>query len=411
MKYFLFSPLIPDLGPPCFKAPPCENSKVCYTLEMNNDVNNEGNQVLLEKLFENAPDATVVVDRRGVIRKVNRQTEMLFDYRRDELIGRHVEVLIPKRFRRNHRHYRRGYFEDPRTRHMGVGLELFGRTRQGVEIPVDIMLSYFETDDEILAFAVIRDVTQAKQGEIRIKELNASLQQHVDQLAAINRELESFSYSVSHDLRAPLRAMDGFSQALLEDYGDQLDQAGQNYLQRIRTAAQNMGELIDHLLMLSRLTRAEMHPGEVNLTEIAEKIVAGLREQEPDHRVEFIVRPDMVGFADERLMEVALANLLGNAWKFSSKSSSPRIEFGVETDTEWEPVYFIRDNGAGFNQEYADNLFKPFQRLHGAHEFSGSGIGLATVQRVISRHGGKVWAEGKLDVGATFYFTLGAVHP
>ena len=367
--------------------------------------------MLLEKLFENAPDATVVVDRRGVIRKVNRQTEMLFDYRRDELIGRHVEVLIPKRFRRNHRHYRRGYFEDPRTRHMGVGLELFGRTRQGVEIPVDIMLSYFETDDEILAFAVIRDVTQAKQGEIRIKELNASLQQHVDQLAAINRELESFSYSVSHDLRAPLRAMDGFSQALLEDYGDQLDQAGQNYLQRIRTAAQNMGELIDHLLMLSRLTRAEMHPGEVNLTEIAEKIVAGLREQEPDHRVEFIVRPDMVGFADERLMEVALANLLGNAWKFSSKSSSPRIEFGVETDTEWEPVYFIRDNGAGFNQEYADNLFKPFQRLHGAHEFSGSGIGLATVQRVISRHGGKVWAEGKLDVGATFYFTLGAVHP
>lgn len=367
--------------------------------------------MLLEKLFENAPDATVVVDRRGVIRKVNRQTEMLFDYQRDELIGRHVEVLIPKRFRMKHRHYRRGYFEDPRTRHMGAGLELFGRTRHGVEIPVDIMLSYFEADDEILAFAVIRDVTQAKQGEIRIKELNASLQQHVDQLAAINRELESFSYSVSHDLRAPLRAMDGFSQALLEDYGDQLDQAGQNYLQRIRTAAQNMGELIDQLLMLSRLTRAEMHPGEVNLTEIAEKIVASLREQEPDHRVEFVVRPNMVGFADARLMEVALANLLGNAWKFSSKSSSPRIEFGVESDTEWEPVYFIRDNGAGFNQDYADNLFKPFQRLHGAHEFSGSGIGLATVQRVITRHGGKIWAEGKPDMGATFYFTLGAVHP
>ena len=367
--------------------------------------------MLLEKLFENAPDATVVVDGRGVIRKVNRQTEMLFDYRRDELIGRHVEVLIPKRFRRNHRHYRRGYFDDPRTRHMGVGLELFGRTRQGIEIPVDIMLSYIEADDEILAFAVIRDVTQAKQGEIRIKELNASLQQHVDQLATINRELESFSYSVSHDLRAPLRAMDGFSQALLEDYGDRLDQTGMNYLQRIRTAAQNMGELIDQLLMLSRLTRAEMYPGEVNLTEIAEKIIAGLREQEPDHCVEFIVNPDMVGFADARLMEVALANLLGNAWKFSSKKSSPRIEFGIESDTEWEPVYFVRDNGAGFNQEYADNLFKPFQRLHGAHEFSGSGIGLATVQRVIARHGGKIWAKGALDVGATFYFTLGVVQP
>lgn len=378
---------------------------------MNHVDNDERGFLLLEKLFENAPDATVVVDRNGVIRKVNKQTEMFFDYRRDELIGRHVEVLIPKRFRKHHRNYRRGYFDDPRTRHMGAGLELFGRTRRGVEIPVDIMLSFIEINGEILAFAVIRDVTQAKLGETRIKELNATLLQHADQLGVINRELESFSYSVSHDLRAPLRAMDGFSQALLEDYGSQLDQEGQNYLQRIRAASQNMGALIDQLLMLSRLSRAEMHPGEVNLTELAEKIVDELREQDPDNKAEVIIRPGMIGFGDAPLLKVALANLLGNACKFSSKRDSPRIEFGSESGSSGETVYFVKDNGAGFNPDYADNLFKPFQRLHGTHEFSGTGIGLATVLRVINRHGGKIWAKGEPDVGAAFYFTLGAVQP
>ncbi|MBT1072866.1 sensor histidine kinase [Pelotalea chapellei] len=373
--------------------------------------NNENNLTLLEKLFENAPDATVVVDKHGVIRKVNRQTEMFFDYRRDELIGRHVEVLIPKRFRKHHRNYRRGYFDDPRTRHMGVGLDLFGRTRQGVEIPVDIMLSFIEINEETLAFAVIRDVTQAKLGEARIKELNVTLLQHADQMGVINRELESFSYSVSHDLRAPLRAMDGFSQALLEDYGSQLDQEGQNYLQRIRAASQNMGALIDQLLMLSRLSRTEMHLGAVNLTELAEKIVDELREQDPDIRAEFIIRPGMIGFGDAPLLKVALANLLGNACKFSSKRESPRIEFGSESGQNGETVYFVKDNGAGFNPDYADNLFQPFQRLHGAHEFSGTGIGLATVLRVINRHGGRIWATGEPDVGAIFHFTLGTGQP
>lgn len=224
-------------------------------------------------------------------------------------------------------------------------------------------------------------------------------------LEAANKELEAFSYSVSHDLRAPLRAIDGFGQALLEDYAGRLDAEGRNYLERVRAGAQRMGTLIDDLLKLSRVTRAELNLEEVNLSVLAQEIAEGLRWREPQRQVEFDISPGLRARADARLLRIALENLLGNAWKFTGRRAEARIEFGA-TVRDGRPAYFVRDNGAGFDMAYAGKLFGAFQRLHGTTEFPGTGIGLATVQRVIHKHGGLVWAEGAVDQGATFYFTL-----
>jgi len=226
-----------------------------------------------------------------------------------------------------------------------------------------------------------------------------------NKLEAANRELEAFSYSVSHDLRAPLRTINGFSLALLEDCGDHIDETGKNYLERIRTATQHMGELIDDMLELSRLSRREMHHEAVRLSEVAKELMSEIQMADPRRQVVFIVAEDIEVQGDPRLLRALLDNLLRNAWKFTSKHKQARIEFG-RFEKEGKMVYFVRDDGAGFDMAYAGKLFGAFQRLHSSHEFEGSGIGLATVQRIVHRHGGRVWAEGEMEKGAAFYFTL-----
>ncbi len=240
-----------------------------------------------------------------------------------------------------------------------------------------------------------------------IQQLNAELEQRVQkrtvQLEAANKELEAFAYSVSHDLRAPLRAVDGFSRIVLDRYNAMLDETGQDYLQRVRSGAQRMGQLIDDLLKLSRLTRTDMRHDRVDLSELAREIEVDLKESQPDRSVEFIVAKDLAVVGDERLLRSALENLLGNAWKFTSLTPKPRIEFGVKC-LDSDQVFFVSDNGAGFDMAYGDQLFGAFQRLHSMSEFPGTGIGLAIVQRVLHRHGASVWAEGAVGQGATFYF-------
>jgi signal transduction histidine kinase len=230
------------------------------------------------------------------------------------------------------------------------------------------------------------------------------------ELEGANRELEAFSYSVSHDLRAPLRTIDGFSQILQEDYEDVLDDEGLDFLGRVRAASAHMAALIDDLLDLSRVSRRPLRREPVDLTRLATEIVEDLRAAQPDRKVEFVAGEGIKAYGDVSLLKVALENLLGNAWKFTERKEEARIEFGVDRRPRpgfLAPVYFVRDNGAGFDQAYSDKLFGAFQRLHGQDEFEGTGIGLATVARIIHRHGGRVWAEGEVGKGATFYFALG----
>jgi two-component system sensor histidine kinase/response regulator len=277
----------------------------------------------------------------------------------------------------------------------GEGVEIYfnGRrhfiTADRLQI-LNLLLSTYE--------AAIQRNRELNRTKDELQTVNAALE-------TANKELESFSYSVSHDLRAPLRSIDGFSQALLEDYMDKLDDEGKDYLHRVRASTQRMAELIDDMLNLSRMTRSEMRLEQVNLSAIARTIAAELQRFEPHRRVQFVIAEEVVANGDSGLLKVALENLIGNAWKFTGKHLDARIEFGI-TSHNGNSAYFVRDNGSGFDMAYAGKLFGAFQRLHDAREFPGTGIGLATVQRVIHRHGGQVWAESEVGKGATFYFTL-----
>ncbi len=277
--------------------------------------------------------------------------------------------------------------------------------------PAEIMVRVIrDQDDSPLGILIgVRNLTRQRELETELRAHRDHLEELVRNrtraLEATNRELESFSYSVSHDLRGPLRAIDGFSQALQEEYDALFDDQARNYLGRVRAASQRMGELIDDLLLLSRYTREPLSPVSVNLAELARDVVEELNEAHPDRNVAFAA-PDMAsGYGDPRLLRAVLGNLLENAWKYTARRDAAKVEFGVLPATD-ERVFYVRDNGAGFDMRYADKLFGPFQRLHHPSEFEGTGIGLATVDRIIARHGGRVWAEGESDQGACFYFAL-----
>jgi PAS domain S-box-containing protein len=359
---------------------------------------NESNQ-RMRQVIESIRDAFVSVDRELRITYVNARMARFWGYEPSELVG----VMLS---------------EVTQTAHdSGERALSFFRTAVETDRPQSFENLFGERWYEFRIYpfsngvaAYVRDVTRRREEQNRILELNAELERRVEertkQLELANRELESFSYSVSHDLRAPLRAIDGFSIALVEDYNDQLDDRARNYLDRVRKAAQRMADLIDALLKLARVARASIVYSSVDLSAMAAAFAAELREREPDRPVEFVIAPGLTAKAEPNLLRAALENLLGNAFKFTRNVPAARIEFGLNELGE----FFVRDNGAGFDMTYGNKLFGAFQRLHAVEEFEGTGIGLATVARIIHRHGGTIRAEGAIGAGATFYFSL-PPHP
>src|SRR5690606_38519367 len=286
------------------------------------------------------------------------------------------------------------------------------RRKDGSSLEVEVVSHALNWRGRPARLVLANDITIRRQAEADLVELTETLEQKVAertaQLTAVNSELEAFAYSVSHDLRAPLRSIDGFSQALQEDYAPRLDAEGQRYLQRVRAATQRMGTLIDDLLGLARVARSTVQRREFDLADLTEEIAGELAARDKERQCAFsIVKPLPVN-ADPGLLRVVMQNLLDNAWKFSSKKPEAKIEIGLLNHSE-DPVIFVRDNGAGFDMQYADKLFGAFQRLHSMQEFDGTGIGLALVQRIIHLHGGTIRAEAEVNKGATFYFTLGGV--
>jgi PAS domain S-box-containing protein len=353
---------------------------------------------LLQTLMDNMPDHIYFKDMKSrFIRNSRSQARMMGMNDPTEVIGKTDFDFFPPA------HAQRSYDEEQDLIKSGqpiIDLEERVVWPNGrITWVSTTKLPWRDAEGEITGmFGISRDITERKQAEEELQNSNL-------QLDAANKELEAFSYSVSHDLRAPLRSIDGFSQALLEDYGNQIPEQGRQYLNRVRNAAQHMAELIDDLLNLSRVTRTPMKSETVDLSALAEKITNDLQHTEPERQATISITPGLTAKGDAQLLYIVLMNLLGNAWKFTSKKEDPRIEFGTEADTDLT-TFFVRDNGAGFDMTYADKLFGAFQRLHSMEEFPGTGIGLATVKRIISRHGGKVWAESESGTGTTFYFTL-----
>jgi PAS domain S-box-containing protein len=347
---------------------------------------------------ETANDAIVTADVRGNITYFNKGAERMFGYSASDVIGQPLALLMPERFHDAHRQGFRRFLSTGEAHVVGKTVELVGRRKRGEEFPLELSLASWSVGGAIFFTGILRDISARKQAEENLKDYAARIE-------AVNKELEAFSYSVSHDLRAPLRHVDGFSQILLEDYAEKLDEQGRRYLQQVREASQQMAQLIDDLLNLSRVTRTELRREVVDLSQMAEQIAEMLKKTQSDRVVEFVVEKGLAAEGDPRLLRVLLDNLLGNAWKYTGKRPWARIEFG-RTMRDGKTAYFVRDNGAGFDMAYAHKLFGVFQRLHSLSEFPGTGIGLVTVQRIIHRHEGQVWAEGAVDQGATFYFTL-----
>jgi len=352
----------------------------------------------IRTVIEAAPVGLVMVDASGVITLANGQMARMFGHPREELLGQRIEQLLPKRYLAGHPGLRAGFLASPRARSMGTGRDLFGLRKDGIEFPVEVGLNPVDTPDGRAVLASVIDITDRKGLEDAVHAANA-------QLEAANKELEGFSYSVSHDLRSPLRAVDGYALILEEDYAASFDDEGRRLLAVVRAEAARMGRLIDDLLAFSRTGRQPLRAAPVDMAALAREALAEMSTQYPATSIEVLELPQAWG--DRALLRQVWANLISNALKYSAKNPAPRVEIGGRANPD-EVEYWARDNGVGFDPRYADKLFRVFQRLHRPEDFPGTGVGLALVQRIVLRHGGRVWAESEPNEGARIGFALPA---
>lgn len=359
---------------------------------------------LAESLLLAAPDAILEIGQDGLIKRTNYEADRMFGYLQGELSGMHISTLITEQSME--------LFDTTRLDVSGangiVRKEITGRRKNARKFPIDVSLSIARSGRGTSIIGAFRDITQEKKVEAQLHNLThnleATVQLRTQQLEAINKELDSFSYSVSHDLRAPLRAIDGYSKILIEDYGGQVDQEGRDIMDTIRRNTRRMGQLIDDLLAFSRVGKQLVVSGEVDMDQLVKAIVNEMISADSG-RTDFCIQLLPPTNGDYNMLKQVLANLISNAVKYSAKRQNPVVEIGSFKVND-NLVYYVKDNGAGFDMTYYDKLFGVFQRLHSSRDFEGTGVGLAIVHRIISRHGGKVWAEGKEDQGATFYFSL-----
>lgn len=353
------------------------------------------------ELIESAPDGILLVDADGVITLANPQCAAILGCRPAELLGQSIDDFVPPEVRERHAGHRDAFMKHPVKRPMGSGLELYAARPDGSRVPVEISLSPVSVNGLTQTLAIVRDVSERRRAEETIRSLTDRLTARVAHLEVLNDELESFSYSISHDLRAPLRAIDGFSQALLEDYGELLPADGLHFLDRMRAGAQRMSQLIDDLLALARISRWEPEKRPVNVTELASNVMRDLTGAHPERRFALEIEDGISLSADPRLLRIALENLLGNAWKFTGEEPVTRIRV-CRAELDGEPAVRLEDNGIGFPLEQSGHIFEAFHRLQPDGPFPGTGIGLAIVDRIVRRHGGRVAFESELGKGTAF---------
>ncbi len=367
-------------------------------------------ELRFKELFESIADAVLVSDPTGMILMANAQAEKLFGYARDELVGKPFTLLVPERYRAIHDGRCATFSKETAVRAMGYCSGCAALRRDGTEFAVEITMSSLEAEEAPVIISSIRDMTERTRLEADLRRLNQELERRVSertaQLELANKELEAFSYSISHDLRAPLRSIDGFSRIIAEEYGSKLPPEAEHYFDLMRGSVREMSLLIDALLSFSRLGRAALKKNKVLPEKLARDALAELSADRQGRHVEITMADLPPCDADPLLLKVVFVNLLSNALKFTRQREKPHIEIGSLRDKD-EIIYYVRDNGVGFDMKYAYKLFGVFQRLHSEKEYEGTGVGLATVRRIVSRHGGRIWAEAEVGIGATFYWTLG----
>ena len=352
------------------------------------------------QIIDQIHDSVISTDLNGYVTSWNKGAERLFGYTIDDMLGKHISTLYPKE--------QRSFLEreiitplKEKGEHE-TEVQMYTKNHQKFYAQLSLSMLYNDSGEPKGIVGYSMDITARKNAELLAARRSK-------ELAAANEELEGFSYSVSHDLRSPLRAIDGFSMLLSEDYNDVLDNTGKDYLERIRNGAQRMGQLIDDLLQLSKVNREEINRENFDLSSLAQNVNKTLAEHHPERDVNVMIESNQMVNADIGLVSILIDNLMNNAWKYTSQTNEATIEFG-HNESDGETIYYVKDNGSGFDPRYVEKIFKPFERLHGSDEFSGTGIGLATVQRIVKRHGGRIWADAEPENGACFYFTLGTQH-